>query len=131
MSVYTTPSGEISVASLHRMKRDGRPIAAMTAYDASFGRLLDDAGMDIVLVGDSLGMVIQGQDTTLPVTVDDMIYHARAVRQGVRRALLMVDMPFMSFATPEDALANAGRLMKEAGAQMVKLEGGEIGRAHV
>lgn len=124
MSVYTSPSGEISVASLHRMKRDGRPIAAMTAYDASFGRLLDDAGMDIVLVGDSLGMVIQGQDTTLPVTIDDMIYHARAVRRGVRRALLMVDMPFMSFATPEDALANAGRLMKEAGAQMVKLEGG-------
>ena len=124
MSVYTTPAGEISVSSLHRMKRDGRPIAAMTAYDASFARVIDEAGMDIVLVGDTLGMVIQGQDTTLPVTVDDMLYHARAVRRGLRRALLMVDMPFMSFATPETALENAGRMLKEAGAQMVKLEGG-------
>lgn len=124
MSVYTTPAGDISVTSLQRMKRDGRAIAAMTAYDATFARVLDGAGMDIVLVGDSLGMVVQGGDTTLPVTVEDMIYHARAVRRGLGRALLMVDMPFMSFASPGEALANAGRLLKEAGAQMVKLEGG-------
>ncbi|MDZ7829996.1 MAG: 3-methyl-2-oxobutanoate hydroxymethyltransferase [Halofilum sp. (in: g-proteobacteria)] len=124
MSVYTTPAGEVTVSGLQAMKRDGRPIAAMTAYDATHARVLDAAGMDIVLVGDSLGMVVQGQSTTLPVTVDDMIYHARAVRRGLQRALLMVDMPFMSFASPEEALHNAGRMMKEAGAQMVKLEGG-------
>lgn len=131
MSVYTTPSGEVSVSSLQAMKRAGQPIAAMTAYDASFARMLDTAGMDFVLVGDSLGMVIQGQSTTLPVTVDDMIYHARAVRRGLQRALLMVDMPFMSFATPDEALVNAGRMMKEAGAQMVKLEGGSAQAATV
>jgi 3-methyl-2-oxobutanoate hydroxymethyltransferase len=124
MSVYTTSAGDVTVSGLQAMKRDGRPIASMTAYDATFAGLLDAAGMDIVLVGDSLGMVIQGQSTTLPVTVDDMIYHARAVRRGLGRALLMVDMPFMSFANPEEALHNAGRMMKEAGAQMVKLEGG-------
>lgn len=131
MSVYTTPSGEVSVSSLQAMKRAGQPIAAMTAYDASFARVLDGAGMDVVLVGDSLGMVIQGQSTTLPVTVDDMIYHARIVRRGLQRALLMVDMPFMSFATPDEALFNAGRMMKEAGAQMVKLEGGSAQAATV
>ena len=131
MSVYTTPSGEVSVSSLQSMKRAGQPIAAMTAYDASFARVLDGAGMDVVLVGDSLGMVIQGQSTTLPVTVDDMIYHARTVRRGLQRALLMVDMPFMSFATPDEALFNAGRMMKEAGAQMVKLEGGSAQAATV
>lgn len=124
MSVYGAPAGEVTVSGLQAMKRAGQPIAAMTAYDATFARTLDASGMDVVLVGDSLGMVIQGQSTTLPVTVDDMIYHARAVRRGLARALLMVDMPFMSFATPEEALFNAGRMMKEAGAQMVKLEGG-------
>ena len=124
MSVYTTASGEISVSSLQRMKRDGRSIAAMTAYEASFARVLDGAGMDVVLVGDSLGEVVQGGDTTLPVTVDDMVYHTRAVRRGVQRALVMADLPFLSFTTPEVALASAGRLLQEAGAQMVKLEGG-------
>lgn len=124
MSVYTTASGEITVGTLQAMKRDGRPITAMTAYDASFARVLDGAGLDVVLVGDSLGMVVQGQNTTLPVTVDDTIYHAKCVRRGLRRALLMVDLPFMSFATTEDALVNAGRMLKETGAQMVKLEGG-------
>ena len=131
MSVYTTPSGEVTVSKLQSMKRAQQPIAAMTAYDATFARVLDAAGMDVVLVGDSLGMVIQGQSTTLPVTVDEMIYHARAVRRGLQRALLMVDMPFMSFATPEEALFNAGRMMKEAGAQMVKLEGGSAQAATV
>lgn len=124
MSVHTSAKGTVSVSTLQSMKREGQPIAAMTAYDASMARVIDAAGMDVVLVGDSLGMVIQGEDTTLPVTVDDMIYHARSVYRGLERALLMVDMPFMSFSTPEEALANAGRLMKEAGARMVKLEGG-------
>ncbi|MEX0607530.1 MAG: 3-methyl-2-oxobutanoate hydroxymethyltransferase [Halofilum sp. (in: g-proteobacteria)] len=124
MSVHSTAGGEITVSTLQAMKRDAHPIAAMTAYDASLARVIDDAGMDVVLVGDSLGMVIQGEDTTLPVTIDHMIYHARAVYRGLSHALLMVDMPFMSFSTPEEALRNAGRLMKEAGARMVKLEGG-------
>lgn len=124
MSVHSTADGEITVSTLQAMKRDGLPVAAMTAYDASLARVIDDAGMDVVLVGDSLGMVIQGADTTLPVTIDDMVYHARAVYRGLKRAMLMVDMPFMSFSTPEEALHNAGRLMKEAGARMVKLEGG-------
>ena len=124
MSVHTTPAGEVTVSTLRKMKRDGVPIAAMTAYDASFARVLDTAGIDVVLVGDSLGMVIQGRNTTLPVTVDETIYHACSVYRGLERALLMVDMPFMSFADAETAVANAGRMLKEAGAQMVKLEGG-------
>jgi len=124
MSTYTAPTGAITINTLQAMKRDGQLIAAMTAYDASFARVLDDAGIDIVLVGDSLGMVIHGEDTTLPVTVDDMIYHARCVRRGLGRALLMVDMPFLSFTEPATAVAHAGRMLKEAGAQMVKLEGG-------
>ena len=124
MSVHSTPQGEVTVNALAAMKRKRQAIAAMTAYDASFARLLDEAGIDVVLVGDSLGMVIQGHDTTLPVTVDDMVYHARCVRRGLRRALLMVDLPFLSFSDPEVAVASAGRMVKEAGAQMVKLEGG-------
>lgn len=124
MSVYTTASGEVTVGTLRAMKRDRRPIAAMTAYDASFAQVVDRAGVDVVLVGDSLGMVIQGQGTTVPVSVDDMVYHAACVRRGLERALLMVDMPFLSFTTPEAAVANAGRILKETGAQMVKLEGG-------
>ena len=131
MSVYSSSGRAVSVSSLQAMKREERPIAAMTAYDASFAQVLDAAGVDIVLVGDTLGVVIQGHDTTLPVTVDDMVYHARAVRRGLGRALLMVDMPFMSFSSPEEALANAGRMMKEAGAQMVKLEGGAAQAATV
>ena len=131
MSVYTSPAGAINVSTLQAMKREERPIAAMTAYDATFARVLDEAGMDIVLVGDTLGVVVHGHGTTIPVTVDDMIYHARAVRRGLGRALLMVDMPFMSFASPDEALANAGRMMKEAGAQMVKLEGGAAQAATV
>ena len=117
------PSKPVTVASLAKMKREGEKIACLTAYDFAFSRLLDDAGVDVLLVGDSLGMVIQGRSTTLPVTVDELIYHARCVAPGSERALLMVDMPFMSYATVADALLNAGRLMKEGGAQMVKLEG--------
>lgn len=126
MSTYAAPSGAVTVDRLQAMKRDGQLIAAMTAYDATFARVLDGAGMDVVLVGDSLGMVIQGQETTLPVTVDEIIYHTRCVRAGLQRALLLVDMPFLSFTEPVAAVQHAGRMLKEAGAQMVKLEGGSV-----
>jgi len=106
------------------MKDAGEKVACLTAYDASFAAILDAAGVEVLLVGDSLGMVLHGQDTTLAVTMDDMIYHARLVARGRKRALLMVDLPFMSFATPERALENAARLMREGSAHMVKLEGG-------
>jgi len=115
----------VNVSSLRQMKVDGEPIACLTAYDASYGALIDAARMDVVLVGDSLGMVIQGHDTTVPVTVDDIVYHSRAVARGLRHAFLMADMPFMSYTSNEQALDNAVRLMQEGGAMMIKLEGGE------
>lgn len=115
----------VNVSTLRRMKSEGEPIACLTAYDASYAVLVDAAGTDLVLVGDSLGMVIQGHDTTVPVTVDDMVYHTRAVARGLRRPFLVADMPFMSYTTPEQALENSVRLMQEGGAMMVKLEGGE------
>ena len=114
----------VTVSTLRTMKAEGEAIACLTAYDASFARLVDEAGADVVLVGDSLGMVIQGHDTTVPVTVTDIIYHSRSVARGLRRAFLMADMPFMSYTTPVQALDNAVRLMQEGGAMMVKLEGG-------
>ena len=114
----------VTLTTLARMRAEGEKIACLTAYDASFAQLLDAAGVDVVLVGDSLGMVIQGHDTTVPVTMDQMVYHSAAVARGARRALLMTDLPFMSYATPEQALANATRLMQEGGARMVKLESG-------
>jgi len=107
------------------MKEQGQKIAVLTAYDATFAHLLDEAGVDVLLVGDSLGMVLQGEKTTLPVTLEDMIYHCRSVVKGVKRALVMVDMPFMSDASVTQGLASAARLMKEGLAQMVKLEGGQ------
>lgn len=113
----------VTVKTLLDMKHAGEKIVCLTAYDASFATLLDAAGVEVILVGDSLGMVIQGRHSTVPVTVDDMIYHGRSVATGAKRALLMVDMPFMSYATPEDALHSAARLMQEGGAHMVKLEG--------
>jgi 3-methyl-2-oxobutanoate hydroxymethyltransferase len=106
------------------MKARGEKIACLTAYDVSFAQLLDQAALDIVLVGDSLGMVIQGLDSTIPVSMEEMIYHGKAVSRGVQRALLILDMPFLSDATTRQAVQNAGRFMKEAGANMVKLEGG-------
>ena len=115
----------VNVSTLRKMKANGEPIACLTAYDASYAVLVDAAGADLVLVGDSLGMVIQGHDTTVPVTVDDVVYHTRAVAKGLRRAFLVADMPFMSYANPEQALENAVRLMQEGGAMMIKLEGGE------
>lgn len=115
----------VTVATLREMKRAGERIAALTAYDFSFATLLDRAGVDLVMVGDSLGMVIQGHGTTLPVTLDHMVYHSRCVARAIRRALLVVDMPFLSYqVSREEALRNAGRLMQEGGAHVVKLEGG-------
>ena len=115
----------MTVPRLRKMKREGTRITMVTAYDATFARLFDDAGMDILLVGDSLGMVVQGQDSTLPVTVDEVIYHCRAVVRGTRRAHVVGDMPFLSWqVSPEQALTNAGRFLSEGGAQAVKLEGG-------
>ncbi len=118
------PEAPVNISTLRTMKAAGEPIACLTAYDASFALLVDRAGADLVLVGDSLGMVIQGHDTTVPVTVQDIIYHSRLVRRGLGRAFLMVDMPFMSYTTPSQALDNAVRLMQEGAAMMVKLEGG-------
>jgi 3-methyl-2-oxobutanoate hydroxymethyltransferase len=107
------------------MKRRGEKIAALTAYDYLFAKLVDGAGVDVVLVGDSLGQVVLGLDTTLPVTLGDMIHHARAVRRGVERALLVVDLPFLTYqVSREEAVRNAGRVLQETGAAAVKLEGG-------
>src|SRR5271170_4675373 len=114
----------VTLSTLNQMRADGERIASLTAYDASFAACLDVAGVDVVLVGDSLGMVIQGHDTTVPVTMDHMVYHTRAVSRGLRRAFLMADLPFMSYTTPDQALINSVRLMQEGGAQMVKLESG-------
>lgn len=114
----------ITLSTLAKMKRDREKFTVLTAYDASFAALMEAAGVEVLLVGDSLGMVIQGQRATVPVTMDDMIYHTRLVARGCQTALLMADMPFASYATVDQALRNAARLMQEGGAQMVKLEGG-------
>lgn len=116
----------VTIRDLLDMKRRGTRIVALTAYDFLFAGIVDGSGVDLVLVGDSVGQVYAGHDSTLPVTLDDMIYHARAVRRGVRHALLVVDLPFMSFqVSPEETLRNAGRVLKESGAEAVKLEGGD------
>lgn len=115
----------VTTKTVMTMKRTGEKIAMLTAYDFLVAKILDQVGVDIILVGDSLGNVVQGYETTLPVTVDDMIYHARAVKRAVRNALIVVDMPFMSYQTSvDDAVKNCGRLMKEVGVGAVKLEGG-------
>ncbi|MBT8077300.1 MAG: 3-methyl-2-oxobutanoate hydroxymethyltransferase [Gammaproteobacteria bacterium] len=115
----------VNIGTLADMKQKGEPIACLTAYDASYGLLVDKAGVDLVLVGDSLGMVIQGHDTTVPVTVDDIIYHTKNVARGLHHAFLVADMPFMSYTHPEHALDNSVRMMQEGGAMMIKLEGGD------
>lgn len=108
------------------MKADGKKIAMLTAYDYPSAKLMDDAGVDSVLVGDSLGMVVQGKSSTLQVTLDQMIYHGEMVARAVKYALVIVDMPFMSYhVSPQQAVENAGRIIKETGADAVKLEGGE------
>ena len=116
---------KVTVPEIRKMKESGQRITALTAYDYSFARILDQAGIDILLVGDSLGSVIQGRDNTLPVTMDEMIYHTKAVARGRQRALLVADMPFLSFqVSAQEAKRNAGRFVQEAGAEAVKLEGG-------
>jgi 3-methyl-2-oxobutanoate hydroxymethyltransferase len=114
----------VTLTTLLNMKEKGEKIAALTCYDASFAALVDESDTDLVLVGDSLGMVIQGHDTTVPVTMDDIVYHCRAVARGLNRPFLLADMPFMSYPSKEQALKNAVRLMQEGGAKMVKLESG-------
>lgn len=116
----------VNLSDLARMKAEGEKIACLTAYDASFAALEDRAGVDVVLAGDSLGMVIQGADTTVPVTVDAMVYHSRAAAAGLYRPFLIADLPFLSYATKHQALETSRRLMQEGAAQMVKFEGGEI-----
>ncbi len=113
----------ITLTKLNNMKMQGEKIACITAYDASFARVIDNAGADIVLVGDSLGMVIQGKKTTIPVKMEDMIYHSKIVASALQYSFLITDMPFMSFYTPEISLENASILMQDGDAQMIKLEG--------
>ena len=116
---------KITIRTLRRMKAHGEKITMLTAYDYPMARAVDEAGIEVILVGDSLGMVVLGYPTTLPVTMDDMVHHCKAVARGVSRALLVGDLPFMSYqVSREDALRNAGRLVKEGGAEAVKLEGG-------
>jgi 3-methyl-2-oxobutanoate hydroxymethyltransferase len=118
-------TNRVTIHTLRAHKQRGERITMLTAYDATFARLLDESGIDILLVGDSLGMVVQGHDTTLPVTLDEVIYHCRAVARGATRAQVVGDMPFMTYqASVEQALVNAGRMIKEGGAHAVKLEGG-------
>jgi len=123
-----TPAGDhskVTISTLQEKKLLHEPITSLTAYDYASGRLLDEAGIDVILVGDSLGMVMLGYENTLPVTVDEMVHHTRAVRRGVKRALLVADMPFGSYHTSEDdALRAATRFVKDAGAEAVKIEGG-------
>jgi 3-methyl-2-oxobutanoate hydroxymethyltransferase len=113
----------MTVPALRAMKAAGRRIVSITAYDASFARLVDAAGVDFVLVGDSLGMVVQGHASTLPVTVEDIVYHSASVARGLRHALLVADLPFQSYATPGRALDSSAALVARGGASMVKLEG--------
>lgn len=129
MSTVTTASAtrehRVTVRSLAARKRKAQPFSMLTAYDFTFARLFDEAGVDVLLVGDSLGNVVQGHDTTLPVTLDEVVYHTRMVARGVRRAMVVGDMPFGSFQVgPEDAVRSAIKLVKDGGAHAVKLEGG-------
>jgi 3-methyl-2-oxobutanoate hydroxymethyltransferase len=124
MSTQTDTQKKVTVRRLVEMKKAKEKIACLTAYDASFAKLLENNGVDVVLVGDSLGMVIQGEETTLPVSVEDMLYHTQCVAKGLSNALLITDMPFLSFTTVDEAVLNAGLFMKQGGAHMVKLEGG-------
>lgn len=116
--------GKTTISTLNRMKVEGNKIAVITSYDASFTQQIEQAGMDVILVGDSLGMVVQGHESTLPVTVADMVYHTANVTRVSEQCMVIADMPFMSHGTPRQALDTAGRLMKEGGAHMVKIEGG-------
>ena len=122
---------KVTIPDILKMKQSGRRIAVLTAYDFPFARLVDEGGVDIILVGDSAGVVVAGHDTTLPVTMDEMLYHVKAVRRAGPKALLVADMPFMSYQTGvDDACRNCGRMIKEGGAEAVKVEGG-VNMAHV
>lgn len=117
---------KVTIRTLMKMKERGEKITMLTAYDFAMARIIDAAQMDMILVGDSLGNVILGYDSTIPVTIEDMIHHAKAVRRGTKDAMLVIDMPFLSYQVdPKDAVYNAGRIMKETGAEAVKLEGGK------
>jgi 3-methyl-2-oxobutanoate hydroxymethyltransferase len=122
-----TPTAKVTMRALTEMKRQGKAISALTAYDYATSRLADEAGIDLILVGDSLAMVVLGHENTLAVTVDEMLHHTRAVRRGVRRALVVADMPFGSYhGTLGEGIANAVRFVKEAGAEAVKIEGARV-----
>lgn len=130
---------KVTLPLLHRYKQEQKKFCTLTAYDASFARLFDQLGIEVLLVGDSLGMVLQGQDSTLPVTLEDLCYHTRSVRRGVQNSFVLADLPFMSYSRLDQALDSCRALM-QAGAHGVKLEGGgelselvqrQIGRAHV
>lgn len=117
---------KITLTDLRAKKRDAKKITMLTAYDYPMARIIDDVGIDVILVGDSLGMVVLGYDSTVPVTMEEMLHHCKAVRRGTKYAFLIGDMPFMSYQiSNEEAVRNAGRFMKEAGCDAVKLEGGE------
>ena len=124
MSGASGPTKAVTIHDLLARKRDGTKLVMVSAYDALFGRLADEGGVDAILVGDSVGNVIAGFDSTVKVTLEQMIYHGAATRRGVVRALLVVDMPFLTYTSNEQAIANCGRVMQETGAQAVKLEGG-------
>lgn len=116
---------QVTTQRLKEMKKAGIKITCLTAYDALISRILDESGIDLILVGDSLGNIVQGHETTIPVSLEDTIYHTKAVVNGCKRPLIVADMPFMSYqVSPEEAFRNAGRIMKEGGAAAVKLEGG-------
>ncbi len=125
-TTYESIVKPLTINDLAAMKQRGEKITCLTAYDASFSALIDKVGIDMMLVGDSLGMVVQGRDTTLPVTITDMIYHTRSVSNARKRAFVIADLPFMSYATPIAAAKNAAKLMQLGGAQMVKLEGSRV-----
>jgi len=118
-----TTRGLVTISKLQEMRQGGEKIAVLTAYDASFAALMDQAGVDVILIGDSLGNIVQGESSTLPVTIEHMVYHTSCVAKGRASAFLIADMPFGSYSTPEQAMLNAAQLMR-AGAHMVKLEGG-------
>ena len=124
MSATSETGRRTTIVDIARMYADGTRIAMLTAYDYPIARLLDEAGIPMLLVGDSLGQVILGYETTVRVTMAEMVHHTKAVVRGTQRALIVADMPFLSYSTPDEAIENAGLFMREAGAQAVKVEGG-------
>lgn len=124
------PSPALTLKDLQAMKRSGEKISCLTAYDASFSAVIDQAGIDIMLVGDSLGMTVQGHSSTLPVSIGDMVYHSQCVSRARSRSFVMTDLPFMSYAKPLQAAKNAAKLMQSGGTQMVKLEGANVETIH-